>query len=41
MVKPTAKEHFSYTDGIGDPVFEGHRNYDLNVHGRGKTNGRW
>ena len=20
---PTAKEHFGYTDGIGDPVFEG------------------
>lgn len=41
--KPTAKEHFGYTDGIGDPVFEGTPNYDLNPAGRGKQmeNGSW
>lgn len=41
--KPTSKEHFGYTDGIGDPVFEGTPNYDLNVHGRGKQmeDGTW
>ena len=40
---PTSKEHFGYTDGIGDPVFEGAPNYDLNVHGRGKQmdDGTW
>jgi deferrochelatase/peroxidase EfeB len=40
---PTAKEHFGYTDGIGDPVFEGVP-YDANrVRGRGKLtdDGNW
>jgi deferrochelatase/peroxidase EfeB len=41
--KPTSKEHFGYTDGISDPVFEGTPNYDLNVEGRGKQmeDGSW
>ena len=41
--RPTAKEHFGYTDGIGDPVFEGAPNYDLKVNGRGKQleDGSW
>lgn len=41
--QPTAKEHFGYTDGIGDPVFEGAPNYDVNVRGRGKQleDGSW
>ncbi|MDF3035420.1 MAG: peroxidase, partial [Paucimonas sp.] len=34
--KPTPKEHFGYTDGIGDPVFEGLPDADLRVFGRGK-----
>lgn len=41
--RPTAKEHFGYTDGIGDPVFEGVP-YDADrVRGRGKQldNGQW
>lgn len=40
---PTAKEHFGYTDGIGDPVFEGAPDYDLKVQGRGKQmdDGSW
>ena len=41
--QPTAKEHFGYTDGIGDPVFEGVP-YDADrVHGRGKQmeDGTW
>lgn len=33
---PTAKEHFGYTDGIGDPVFEGQTNIPDRVLGRGK-----
>lgn len=33
---PTAKEHFGYTDGIGDPVFEGQTNNEKRVIGRGK-----
>ena len=40
---PTAKEHFGYTDGIGDPVFEGVP-YDADrVNGRGKQieGGKW
>ncbi|MES2943122.1 MAG: peroxidase [Pseudomonadota bacterium] len=40
---PTAKEHFGYTDGVGDPVFEGVP-YDADrVNGRGKqlANGKW
>ncbi|WP_204369235.1 Dyp-type peroxidase [Methylocucumis oryzae] len=41
--KPTAKEHFGYTDGISDPVFEGVP-YDADrVNGRGKVleDGSW
>ncbi len=40
---PTAKEHFGYTDGIGDPVFEGQTNNEKRVIGRGKLNreGGW
>ena len=41
--KPTAKEHFGYTDGISDPVFEGVP-YDVQfLPGRGKQmdNGTW
>ena len=41
--KPSAKEHFGYTDGISDPVFEGVP-YDANrVNGRGKQmdDGKW
>jgi deferrochelatase/peroxidase EfeB len=34
--KPTAKEHFGYTDGIGDPVFEGLPDGPERVWGRGK-----
>lgn len=40
---PTAKEHFGYTDGISDPVFEGVP-YDADrVNGRGKQmeDGSW
>jgi deferrochelatase/peroxidase EfeB len=32
----TSKEHFGYTDGIGDPVFEGLPEQAYRVHGRGK-----
>lgn len=40
---PTAKEHFGYTDGIGDPVFEGQTNNEKRVIGRGKLtrDGNW
>jgi len=31
-----AKEHFGYTDGIGDPVFEGQITEEYRVAGRGK-----
>ena len=34
--KPTSKEHFGYTDGIGDPVFEGLPGKPERVVGRGK-----
>lgn len=37
--QPTAKEHFGYTDGIGDPVFEGQHNIQARVPGRGKFTG--
>ncbi len=40
---PTSKEHFGYSDGIGDPVFEGVP-YDANrIKGRGKqmADGSW
>lgn len=41
--KPTAKEHFGYTDGISDPVFEGMPAGALRVNGRGKQmdDGSW
>lgn len=41
--KPTAKEHFGYTDGIGDPAFEGSPNAPGYVKGRGKqmADGSW
>jgi len=41
--KPTSKEHFGYTDGIGDPVFEGLPGPMDRVLGRGKqvSNGGW
>ncbi|MEB0138950.1 MULTISPECIES: peroxidase [unclassified Undibacterium] len=40
---PTAKEHFGYTDGIGDPVFEGVPYEAARVRGRGKqmADGSW
>ncbi len=34
--QPTSKEHFGYTDGIGDPVFEGLPGPAERVLGRGK-----
>ncbi len=42
-VTPTAKEHFGYTDGIGDPVFDGQTNNAARVIGRGKLtrSGDW
>ncbi|WP_188380428.1 Dyp-type peroxidase [Oxalicibacterium faecigallinarum] len=41
--KPTSKEHFGYTDGIGDPVFEGMPSKPERVVGRGKQmkDGTW
>lgn len=41
--KPTSKEHFGYTDGIGDPVFEGLPGRPERVIGRGKQmkDGTW
>ena len=41
--KPTPKEHFGYTDGIGDPVFEGLPGNPERVTGRGKQmkDGSW
>jgi deferrochelatase/peroxidase EfeB len=40
---PTSKEHFGYTDGIGDPVFEGVPYDAERINGRGKqlANGQW
>jgi deferrochelatase/peroxidase EfeB len=40
---PTAKEHFGYTDGIGDPYFEGLADPTESVAGRGKQmdDGSW
>lgn len=43
---PTAREHFGFTDGIGDPVFEGQypkEDEDRRVIGRGKfmEPGKW
>ena len=39
----TAKEHFGYTDGIGDPVFEGMPAGSMSKNGRGKQmdDGSW
>ena len=34
--QPCSKEHFGYTDAIGDPVFEGMPDADLAKGGRGK-----
>ncbi len=41
--KPTAKEHFGYTDGISDPVFVGMPKDSQNPWGRGKqmADGSW
>ena len=41
--KPTPKEHFGYTDGIGDPYFEGIQDPASRVEGRGKqmADGSW
>ena len=41
--KPTSKEHFKYTDGIGDPFFEGIQDAPARVNGRGKqmSDGTW
>ncbi len=41
--QPSAKEHFGYTDGIGDPYFEGIADPRSRVEGRGKQmpNGTW
>ena len=41
--KPTSKEHFKYTDGIGDPYFEGIQDPPSRVNGRGKqmADGTW
>ena len=40
---PTPKEHFGYTDGIGDPYFEGIQDTRTRVEGRGKqmSDGTW
>ncbi|WP_338845029.1 peroxidase [Massilia sp. W12] len=34
--QPTSKEHFGYTDGIGEPIFEGLPDMAERVWGRGK-----
>jgi deferrochelatase/peroxidase EfeB len=41
--KPTPKEHFGYTDGIGDPYFEGIADPRYRLEGRGKQmeDGTW
>jgi len=41
--KPTAKEHFGFTDGIGNPYFEGCGNTSSRIPGRGKLmrDGSW
>lgn len=45
LMLPSPKEHFGFTDGIGDPVFEGQYPPDkmkTSVIGRGKrVNGKW
>lgn len=35
--QPSAKEHFGYTDGIGDPFFKGSGSHESNVVGGGKV----
>ncbi len=37
--KPTAKEHFHYTDGISDPFFKGQSKNDQDLIGAGKPTG--
>ena len=37
--KPTAKEHFGYTDGISNPFFKGALSHEDNVLGGGKPTG--
>ncbi|MDB4985507.1 MAG: putative Peroxidase [Myxococcaceae bacterium] len=37
--QPSAKEHFGYTDGIGDPFFKGTGSHDSNLIGGGKVTG--
>lgn len=41
--RPTAKEHFGFTDGIGNPYFEGCGNSTSRIPGRGKLmrDGSW
>jgi Dyp-type peroxidase family len=41
--KPVAKEHFGYTDGISEPIFEGMPKTALSCEGRGKPleHGKW
>lgn len=41
--QPCSKEHFGYTDGIGDPYFEGLPSPSASVKGRGKqmADGTW
>ncbi|HEX7640681.1 MAG TPA: peroxidase [Burkholderiaceae bacterium] len=41
--QPCSKEHFGYTDGIGDPYFEGLADAPERVRGRGKQldGGKW
>ena len=36
---PSPKEHFGYTDGIGDPFFKGTGSHESNVIGGGKLTG--
>lgn len=37
--QPSAKEHFGYTDGIGDPFFKGTGSHESNLVGGGKLTG--
>ena len=37
--RPSAKEHFGYTDGIGDPFFKGTGSHESNLIGGGKVTG--
>jgi Dyp-type peroxidase family len=38
--QPTAREHFGYTDGIGNPFFKGALSHEGNVLGGGKPTGK-